>query len=106
MRGVANLRVVAGRTRELGRYGSAAGERVLYAVLCADCGSWSVIDAAADSEGQSEACLVEPRVDSLDQAEALGRDYLPRARRVRRPLPISTATGLDAERIRRQGIGR
>jgi hypothetical protein len=82
--------VVDGTARELGRYSSAEGERVLCAVLHADRSSWSVIDALAEDEEQSDPRLIEPHVDSLAQAKALGRDYLPRARSARRPLRRSS----------------
>lgn len=70
--------------RELGRYVSADGERSLRAVRSRERSRWSLIDVRA--EGARDARLIEPAVDSLAQAEAIARDYLPRAHRARRPL--------------------
>ena len=69
--------------KELGRYPSADGERSLHAVRGEQSAPWSLIDVLAEG---ADARLIEPAVDSLAQAEAIARDYLPRARRARRPL--------------------
>ena len=70
--------------RELGRCLSTDGERSLHAVRSRERSRWSLIDVRA--EGARDARLIEPAVDSLAQAEAIARDYLPRAHLARRPL--------------------
>ncbi len=75
---------VGDETRELGRYQSADGERALQAVRSPERTPWSLIDVLG--EGAHDPRLIEPAVDSLAQAEAIARDYLPRARLARRPL--------------------
>ncbi len=63
---------------------SVEGERALRAVRSAERSLWSLVDVL--TEGADDARLVEPAVDSLAQAEAIARDYLPRAHQARRPL--------------------
>ncbi len=58
---------------------------MLCALLRADRSSWSVIDALAAGESAGDSSLVDPHMDPLVQGEAIARDYLPRARRVRGP---------------------
>ncbi len=78
--------------RELGRYPSADGERALRAVRSAEQTPWSLIDVLG--EEAHDPRLIEPAVDSLAQAEAIARDYLPRASRARRPLRREPAPDL------------
>ncbi|HEV2771443.1 MAG TPA: hypothetical protein VGV57_01215 [Thermoleophilaceae bacterium] len=78
--------------KQLGRYQSADGERALQAVRSAEQAPWSLIDVLG--EEAQDPRLIEPAVDSLGQAEAIARDYLPRARRARTPLRRQPAPDL------------
>ena len=78
------LSSVGDAARDLGRYLSTDGERSLHAVPAEGHSAWSLIDVLV--EGGDDPRLIEPAVESLAQAEAIARDYLPRAHRARRPL--------------------
>ncbi len=76
--------MVGDAVKELGRYLSADGERSLHAVRAGERSAWSLIDVRG--ERGDDPRLIEPAVESLAQAEAIARDYLPRAHLARRPL--------------------
>jgi hypothetical protein len=76
-----------GTLARYGGYPTPDGPRELLSVFNPDTGRYLLVDSFEQTvDGDLDPRIVDDELDSLDEVEALARDYIPRARCKARPL--------------------